>query len=154
MAGALGLAVTQGSWSQKGEPIRLCVMRGAMALLAAAVLLLVRRPWSWWATLVSLAAALGAFGVATVGFVWAGDPNRWDANAAYVAPIAAGFLILVWLFAVFALCAGWLHSPGCSFFCYQPRDGTFGYGMARRQGKRAEPAAAPDRQGMSAFGHV
>jgi peptidoglycan/LPS O-acetylase OafA/YrhL len=106
VAGALGLAVTQGSWSQKGEPIRLCVMGGAMALLAAAVLLLVRRPWSWWATLVSLAAALGAFGVATVGFVWAGDPNRWDANAAYVAPIAAGFLILVWLFAVFAALCG------------------------------------------------
>jgi len=104
--GGVGLAVTQGGWSRKGEPIRWLLMGGGISLLAAAVLLLVRRPWSWWGAVVSLVAALGAFAGATIGFVWAGDPSSWDANVGYLAPIAATMVILVWLFALYAvLCA-------------------------------------------------
>jgi hypothetical protein len=106
LAGVVGLELTQGNWSREGEPIRLCLMSGAMALLIAAVLLLVRRSWSWWATLVSLVVALGAFGVVTVAFLWMGDPNRWDAKVWYLGPFALGILLLVWLLAFFAALCG------------------------------------------------
>jgi hypothetical protein len=146
MAGVVGLLVTQGNWSRKGEPIRLCLMSGATALLLAAVLLSVRRPWSWWVTLFSLAAAFGAFAVATVGFVWLGDPNRWDGNAAFVAPIAAGVVILAWLFVVFAALCGVAAIAGMIVLLLPATRRGFLSGHCEASGQRAKPVAETDRE--------
>jgi hypothetical protein len=140
--GLVALLVSQGSWSQKGEPIRWALMGGGATLLAAAVLLVVRRPWSWWAASVSLTAAVGAFAAVTVAFVSWGDPNRMDPNTGYIMPLAASFLILVWMFAVFAAICGFSALGGLLALLLPGMRRDFRSPCGGATSKQAEPGAA------------